>query len=81
MPAEVATWEDENKVRNRFPTSRAWGQAAGKGGEDVMIPYGESFGAATTYQPSSDETEAKQCSDNSPGPVKATCYANADWTK
>jgi hypothetical protein len=34
-PESMATWEDEQVVKEQFPAGPAWGQAGSKGGEDV----------------------------------------------
>lgn len=35
LPASLATWENEAKLRHRFPSASAWGQAVPQGGKDV----------------------------------------------
>jgi hypothetical protein len=35
---DLATWEDRETLRQRFPGAPAWGQADSYGGEDVMTP-------------------------------------------
>jgi hypothetical protein len=35
MPRSLATWEDLEALRHRFPRAPAWGQAGSKGGGDV----------------------------------------------
>lgn len=35
LPADHATWEDYNVVKERFPTAAAWGQAASSAGGTV----------------------------------------------
>jgi hypothetical protein len=35
MPRSLATWEDLEALKQRFPRAPAWGQAAYEGGEDV----------------------------------------------
>lgn len=37
-PPELATWEDEDSLRTRFPAAKAWGQALSQGGKDVTPP-------------------------------------------
>jgi hypothetical protein len=32
---ELATWEDEELIKKRFPSALAWGQAESQGGENV----------------------------------------------
>lgn len=34
-PEELATWEDEELIKKRFPAALAWGQAESQGGENV----------------------------------------------
>lgn len=34
-PEELATWEDDELIKKRFPTAFAWGQAESQGGENV----------------------------------------------
>jgi hypothetical protein len=34
-PKELATWEDDELIKKRFPTALAWGQAESQGGENV----------------------------------------------
>ena len=35
LPASLATWEDYDVLRQRFPDAAAWGQAATQGGASV----------------------------------------------
>jgi transposase InsO family protein len=35
LPLSLATWEDLEPLKQRFPSAPAWGQAGAKGGEDV----------------------------------------------
>lgn len=37
-PAELATWEDELTIKQRFPDATAWGQAEIQGEENVTVP-------------------------------------------
>jgi transposase InsO family protein len=39
-PDSLATWEDEQAIKQRFPMAPAWGQAATEGGGDVSITGG-----------------------------------------
>jgi hypothetical protein len=39
-PEELATWEDVDSLKLRFPDHEAWGQASSKGGENVRIKKG-----------------------------------------
>lgn len=34
-PEELATWEDEQLIKKRFPAALAWGQAESQGGQNV----------------------------------------------
>ena len=34
-PESLATWEDEEAIKQAFPYAPAWGQAVSKGGRDV----------------------------------------------
>jgi hypothetical protein len=36
LPNDLATWEDYEVVKHRYPTAAAWGHAASQGGSDVM---------------------------------------------
>ena len=36
-PAEMATWEDEDDLLQRFPEFTAWGQAVANGGGNVIV--------------------------------------------
>jgi hypothetical protein len=38
MKEDMATWEDYEVLRQRFPDAAAWGQAAFQGGRDVRNP-------------------------------------------
>jgi hypothetical protein len=40
LPASLATWENIVELKARFSHPLAWGQAAGKGGENVICPTG-----------------------------------------
>lgn len=35
FPSSLATWEDEEALRSRFPRALAWGQAKTQGGRNV----------------------------------------------
>jgi hypothetical protein len=35
LPAELATWEDQEVLLQLFPSTPSWGQAGLKGGGDV----------------------------------------------
>ena len=37
LPASMATWEDPDELRRRFPAAPAWGQAGSQGGENVTV--------------------------------------------
>jgi hypothetical protein len=37
-PTELATWEDELTIKQRFPDATAWGQAGIQGEENVTVP-------------------------------------------
>lgn len=39
-PDALATWEDEQAIKQRFPMAPAWGQAATEGGGDVSTTGG-----------------------------------------
>ena len=63
MPPSMATWEDHQVLRERFPDAAAWGQAATLAGGSVTpgVSPGVSLGKAypgetsTTSTPSVDE--------------------------
>ena len=38
MPASLATWENLEALRQRFPMASTWGQVDSQGGEDVSRP-------------------------------------------
>jgi hypothetical protein len=37
MPTTLATWEDEESLRQQFPRAPAWGQAGSQGEKDVTV--------------------------------------------
>jgi hypothetical protein len=39
LDEDLATWEDEEAIRQQFPAAPAWGHAASQGGEGVSIPH------------------------------------------
>ena len=41
LPRSLATWEDTEALRQRFPRAPAWGQAGLRWGGDVSIARGE----------------------------------------
>lgn len=42
LPVSLATWEDEEALRQDFPTTPTWGQAVSQGGRDVTRPLSSS---------------------------------------
>jgi hypothetical protein len=36
LPANLATWEDYNVIKTKFPDATTWGQAATQGGGNVV---------------------------------------------
>jgi hypothetical protein len=53
MPATLATWEDEEPLRQQFPRAPAWGQAVSQGGKDVTV-----HDSATTVEASTEGVDA-----------------------
>jgi hypothetical protein len=39
LDMSLATWEDEEALRQQFPLAPAWGQAGPQGGVDVTVPH------------------------------------------
>jgi hypothetical protein len=62
LPASLATWENIIELKARFPRALAWGQAAGKGGENVICPTGKDLKMGLDHDPadSSGPTHATQ---------------------
>lgn len=95
MTANLATWEDENEVKAKYPGAPAWGQAAGKEGGDVMdlttnTTTPEEMQEAPDGGPSRDSSKAGEvgqyASQAQPrrskrGLVPSTRYASQDWTR
>ncbi|KAK1618500.1 hypothetical protein QYE76_024017 [Lolium multiflorum] len=94
MTPELATWEDENAIKAKFPGAPAWGQAMVKEGGDVrdLLP------ATTTEdelqkaledkkgQPSSSEATGLNQAPAQPrrskrGLIPSTRYDSTEWTR
>lgn len=78
---ELATWENEEELKRKFPCALAWGQAKFKGGGDVTVP-------STAQAPSSSKSiEAQQEVEAGPRlkpktrrtPRPNSFYAGPEW--
>lgn len=59
MPEELATWEDYDALRQRFPHAPAWGQA-GSEGEATVTARAIKLGAAVPGKRKLKKDSAKQ---------------------
>ena len=50
LPPSLATWEDTEALRQRFPHAPAWGQAGLRRGGDVSIARGAEPELATNQE-------------------------------
>jgi hypothetical protein len=53
LPDELATWEDQEALRQRFPLAPAWGKAGFPGGGNVMS-------SSTPHKPHETEEAARR---------------------
>jgi hypothetical protein len=91
MSREMATWEDEEELRVKFPLAPAWGQAGGKEGENVTILPGqlsnklqetdEELQEKAVYQPEEQAQVQAQPRRSKRGRIPSTRYAGQDWTR
>ncbi|KAK1669808.1 hypothetical protein QYE76_057967 [Lolium multiflorum] len=76
LPASHATWEDEEKLHNRFPEAPAWGQAGTEEGGDVTV--------GDVGPPSAPSTDPRPKTTTTGRPAHvvrpSTRYASKDWT-
>lgn len=78
LPASLATWENVEELKTRFPRAPAWGQAAGKGGGNVMGPS-----SSTTPGPKIGPAGPRQEATHRPrrAPKPNPRFVSDDWVR
>jgi hypothetical protein len=72
-PRSLATWEDKQAIRQRFPLASAWGQAVFEGGGDVSSTKGDQDGQEVPNEKA--KTEAGRKRERRPNPK----YIGGQW--
>ena len=86
MEDELATWEDEQEFKAKFPEAPAWGQAGGKEGGNVRNLPDEKADDEGEDLPDEKISREQNASPLKPrrskrGPKPSSKYIGPDWTR